>query len=156
MGGFGHQVFTVRSDKDEHFTSGIVQDAGEAESLPMPASLGGRARIVGIRMISTQNLAWEFAFWGEALFATQADYDIDRYLGKHTFAVGDGMRVAGAGPYYYHISDLDIPYRDADHPVSGVSTVPRLHVQLINRSLGAKTAGINGAVVAEMLLIPTN
>ena len=160
MGGFGHQVFTVRSDKDTHFTGEIVQHAGEKENLVMPGSLGGRSRIVGVRIISDENLAWEPNIFGSDAFeggAPGADLDTDSFLGRHAFAVGDGLQIAATGPYYYFVSDLDIPYRDGDHPgPSGVSASPELHVWLVNRSAGAKTAGAAGEIMVEFLLVPTN
>jgi len=156
MGGFGHHVFTVRSDKDDHFTSAIASMDAEEENLSMPAALGGRSRIAGIRIISIDNLAWAPVFFGNGQFTSDTDIDLAMYLGHHIFAVGDGYQRNNTGPYYYFKSDLDIVYQDLDHPAVGVSSSPKLHMGISNRSLGAKTAGINGALVIDILMVPTN
>jgi len=156
MGGFGHHVFAIRSDKDEHFTTAIPQNNGEDENLVLPGSLGGRSRIVGARIISMDNLAWAVTYWGNDSFTNDTDIDLTRYLGHYIWAVGDGKQRNASGPYYYVVWDLDIPYIDLDHPKAGVPTSPRLHIALGNLSVAPKTAGINGAVVVETLMIPTN
>lgn len=162
----GHQVLRVRSDKDEHFTGAIVQHAEERENITMPAALGGRLRLVCITLISDQQLAWELDFWFSKTFsgaAVGADLDLDTFAGKWAFAAADGTQIGGAGPYYYHISGLDIPYRDNDHPQTTaqakkaeVASNPKLHVCLVNRSAAAKTAGAAGEIVAEFGFVPTN
>lgn len=167
MGGFGNYALTVRSDKDDHFTEAIVQNAEERENILMASALNGRSRIVGIRLISIQNLAWELMLWSKDSFSGPAapgtDPDLNTFLGKWLFTAGDGSQVAAAGAYHYYIDGLDIAYGDLSHSwatteakKTGVPTGPALHVSLLNRSAVAKIAGLAGAIVAEFLVEPTN
>ena len=75
--------------------SAIVQNAEERENISLPAALGGRIRLVGARIISDENLAWELMFWAKDSFsggAPGADLDLDTFLGKWLFTAGDGSQ----------------------------------------------------------------
>lgn len=127
----------IRSDKDLHFTGALVTNAAEDENLGGLPTNSGKIRLVTI--LSDENLAWEIQFYTRDLFR-DADLDIDTYLGSVRFAEGDGLQVAGAGPFRYDLSNLNLPYIDAD-------ASSELHVTLVNRSAAAKTAGAGGEVV---------
>lgn len=145
-------VYSVVSDKDVHFTGEIVQNASEAENIALPAALDGvngnaRGIIRAVTLISDQGLDWELYFFGSDLFG-EADLDADGYLGRCKFTAStDGIQLGGSGSYYFYKEGLEIPYLDADN--SG-----ELHVALVNRSAGAKTAGANGEVVVKLHIEP--
>ena len=73
--------------------------------------------------------------------------DLDAFQSRWTFVTADGIRYAGTGQYYYYIDGLDIPYLDEDN--SG-----ELHLSLVNRSAGAKSAGSGGEVVVSITMQP--
>lgn len=142
--------YNVRSVMGTHFTTEIVQNAGEDESLTLPACLAGingnaRGAVRSISIVSDENLAWEVQFWRSGTHG--ATVDALKWIGRWSFIATDAVRLAGAGSYLYYIDGLDIPYIDADN--SG-----KLHVTLTNRSAAAKTAGANGEVVLDVRMQP--
>lgn len=143
--------YNVRSDKDSHFAGAIAQNAGEDESLSLPACLAGingnaRGSVRSLTIISDQNLAWEVNVWRSATHGT-ADIDTDKWLGRWTFTAADGVQLAGSGSYLYYVDGLDIAYIDADN--SG-----KLHLTLTNRSASAKNAGATGEVIVDIRMQP--
>lgn len=144
--------YHVRSDKDSHFTGGLAQNAGEDESLTLPACLAGingnaRGAVRSITVISDQNLDWEVNVWRSATHGT-SDIDTDKWLGRWTFTAStDAKQLAGAGSYLYYIDGLDIPYTDADFS-------SKLHLTLTNRSATAKNAGATGEVILDVRMQP--
>lgn len=144
--------YNVRSDKDSHFTGTIAQNAGEDESLTLPACLAGingnaRGAVRTITLIADQNLDWEVQFWRSATHGT-SDIDTDKWIGKHKFTAStDALQLGGAGSYLYFVSGLNIPYNDADF--SG-----KLHLTLTNRSATGKNAGATGEVIVDIALQP--
>jgi hypothetical protein len=144
-------AYTVRTDKDTHFTGAIAQNAKEDENLTLPGTLrgtNGNARIAirSIMLQSDQNLSWELIFWSTDGF-DNTDLDLDTFLSRWTFAVADGVQIAGANQFYYYIEGLDIPYVDADN-------TGELHVSLVCRSAAGKTAGAGGEVVVQIAAEP--
>lgn len=134
----------IQTDKDTQFTDGLAQNAAENENLV--GLNGDEGAIEDITIISTENLAWELQFYATDGFRN-ADMDLTRYLGSVRFAAGDGIQVAGAGPYYYDIHNLGIPIIDSDASLE-------LHVTLVNRSAAAKTAGAGGAMSVAITFRP--
>lgn len=146
-------IYRVRSDKDDHFTGEILQNAAEEENIEVPQALQGmngtvRAIVRAVNIISDENLAWELWFFQNDLFQ-ESNLDNDRFTGKYTFAAADAVRIGGTGAYYYYKDTLAIPYEDLDK-------TGELHVALVNRSAGAKTAGAAGEVVVEFTLEQVN
>lgn len=140
--------YNVRSDKDSHFTGAIAQNAGEDESLTLPACLAGingnaRGLVRSLTLVADQNLDWEVQFWRSGTHGA-ADIDTDKWIGGVVFtASSDAKQLAGSGSYLYYKGNLDIPYIDLDN--SG-----KLHVTLTNRSAGAKGAGAVGEVIVDV------
>jgi hypothetical protein len=140
-------VFPVSSVDGVDFTATLAQDAALAGDLALGGALGAggvtAARIRGLVVISSDNLAWEIQVFG-AHNGPSPDPNLDRFLGRWTFATGDAVQIGGL--WYYYIDGLDIPYRDQDlgqHVGAGIN-IPQLHVRLVNRSAGAKTAYASG------------
>lgn len=146
-------LITVQSDKDDHFTGTIAQDAEERENFVLPQALGSanfkrsRSRLKSLHIASVQNLAWEIDFYGRDSFGTEADLDKMSFIARWGFQAADGLRIGGTGPYLYYIDGLDIPYEDADE-------TGELHVSLVNRSVTAKLAGATGEVVVAFVFDP--
>lgn len=129
----------VRSDKDTHFTTALIQYASEYEDL----SIGGIAPttradgiITSIRLLSLQNLAWWVGFYTRRR-NYQANYDLDTLVGAQSFVAGDAF--LSATTYIYIATGLRMPYQDED-------MLGELHVGLHNRSASAKTAGDGGQI----------
>jgi hypothetical protein len=144
-------TYSVRTDKDTHFTGAIAQNAKEDENVVLPGALDGirgnaRGYIKGIMIQSDENLAWELAFWSTDGFEN-TDLDLDTFISRWSFVVADGVRFGGTGQYYYYIEGLKIPYVDEDN-------TGELHMSLVNRSAAAKTAGAAGEVVVEVYMEP--
>jgi hypothetical protein len=142
------QVYRVTSVDGTHFTTALAQNAAELESLTMPGGKRGRYRIVAAVVVSSDNLAWEF--WVERTAAPHnPDVNLDVFCGRWSWVAGDAVRIAAAGNYYYYIDGLDIAVEDTGE--SG-----QLHLELVNRSAGAKTAyAAGGHFRLELLIEPT-
>lgn len=137
-------VTRLQTDKDTQFTDGLAQNAAENENvIGLSANEGAVEDVV---IIATERLAYELQFYGTDGFRN-ADMDLTRYLGSVRFAEGDGLQVAGAGPFYYDLHNLGLPAIDLDG-------TRELHVTLVNRSLLAKTAGAGGALSVGITFRP--
>jgi hypothetical protein len=151
----GHLI-RVRTDKDTHFLGAIAQDNGLHETLTVdPQGLAAgkhcRGRLKALRILSKENLAWEVWLFGNSLF-DNADADLERFLGRWTFAAGDGIRATVGGGaddhYHYYIDGLDVGIEDLDRAGA-------LYIRLVNRSVAAKSADAAGALVIEFVIEPT-
>lgn len=137
-------VTRLQTDKDTQFTDGLAQNAAENENLVgLSANEGAIEDVV---IIATERLAYELQFYATDGFRN-ADMDVTRYLGSVRFAEGDGLQVAGAGPYYYDAHNLGIPVVDVDG-------TREIHCTIVNRSAAAKTAGAGGAMSVGVTFRP--
>ena len=139
--GFGPtpDSWTLRSDKDVHFTTALAQNAIDLETigaLPTPAVIIDR-----ITIWSDENLDWDVMFFKNATSQPNADADLDTMVDWMSFLSTDGLQVAGAGLYRYAVTGLELRY----HPDDG-----NAHLGLINRNAASKTAGANGEFVIEI------
>ncbi len=140
-------VYSLSSVDGVHFTEATAQNAFEAEDLTLPASLGGggatACRLRSFILRSSDNLAWEVQVFG-AHDGPSVDVNLDTFLGRWTFVIGDAILIGAL--YYYYIDGLDVAYRDSDlnQHLGAAVNVPQLHVRLVNRSAGAKTASSAG------------
>ena len=144
--------YTVRTDKDTHFTGAIAQNASEEENVVLPGALAGirgnaRGYIRSITVVSDQQLAWELGFFSADSFE-DADADVDTHIAAWPFQAADGIQIAATGLYRYYVDGLAIPYLDDDGTFE-------LHVALINRSATGKNAGATGEVAVEFEIEPT-
>lgn len=133
-------VYTIRSDKDMHFTGAILQNAKEDENLTGLAS--NKIRIKRIRAQSDQNLDWQWYLWSTDTM-DDVDLDIDSFRGRYLHDAIEGEQLAGANQYYYDSGPVDLSYEDLDGSFEG-------HISLVNRSAVAKIAGANGEVIVDM------
>ena len=149
----------VRTDPATQFIGALAQNAAETANLVQGSDIGQvdgsisagysvNGLIVAALILSVENLAWEVMVWGKDTYNTPTDYADLFPLGQWAFAAGDGLRTGGAGPYYYYIDGLAIPVVDLDR-------TGELHLMLINRSAGAKTAGAAGALLLQLFIEPT-
>lgn len=144
------RLVTVTTDKDLQFTDALAQNAEERENVVLPAGIsadyGNCVSVIrSIAILSDQNLDWELFFWGRNTFGSPTDFDLNSFIGKWRFDMGDGEQIAAAGGYYYYIDGLYIPYRDLDQS-------SQLHVSLVNRNAIAKLAGATGEIVVKLRL----
>jgi hypothetical protein len=130
-------IWTVRSDKDTHFTGAIAQNAKEDENLTGMAA--NKIRIKRVTCQSDENLAWEIQLWETDTF-DDVDLDLDSYKASVIWAAADAMQIGAANQWYYDSGALDIPCEDLDGTFE-------LHISLCNRSAAAKTAGANGEFI---------
>ncbi|GAI19843.1 unnamed protein product, partial [marine sediment metagenome] len=129
--------YTVRSDKDVHFTGAIVTNAKEDENLA--GLLSSKIRIVGLAIQSDQQLHYRAIFWRKDTFE-DADLDVDAFISEQELdLVTIGYQIAGAGQWYAALTSLNIDYEDEDE-------TSELHISLQNLSAAAKIAGAAGEV----------
>lgn len=130
-------IAPIRTDKDSHFTTELVQGAMETENISMSADMAtidiDRLLITGLLLQASRNLEYGVIFWPTDGF-DDTDLDLDKSLGYVNFAKSDGKQVAGANQYYYPSENLKIYYRDEDQ-------TNEIHVGLVNRSSTTKQAG---------------
>lgn len=133
---------TIRSDKDDHFTGSIAQNAVEQESLT--GLISNKVKITGIVILADQQLNFRVVFYSTDAFA-DTDLDVDSLFNEVEFDLpGYGWRIAGTGKYCMVITGLDINYIDEN----GTN---ELHVALQNLSATSKTAGGNGEVILRFI-----
>lgn len=133
---------TIRSDKDDHFTGAIAQNAVEEESLT--GLIANKVRITGIVILSDQQLDYRVAFYSTDGFAN-ADLDLDTLINEVELdLISYGWRIAGTGKYQMIITGLDVDYIDDD-------ATNELHVALQNLSSTSKTAGSDGEVILRFI-----
>jgi len=129
----------LQSDKDTNFTGALAQNASEDANLA--GLVSNQIVIKDVVVIADQQLAFEIQLFTTDGFSN-ADLDLDTYLGSIRFSEGDGKQVGGAGPFYYDVHGLDLFYTDAD----GTNEI---HARLVNRSATAKNAGATGEIVVK-------
>ena len=135
------QIFSIRTDKDVHFTGAILQNAKEDENLT--GLVTNKIRISGISLQADEQLDYRVIFWSKDIF-DDTDLDLDAYLGEAELDLTNfGFRIGGANQYYLDLRGIDIDYEDKD-------ATRELHISLMNLSAAAKTAGGNGEVIAEI------
>ena len=130
--------YTLRTDKDSHFTGAIAQNATEEENLTGLNT--NKVRITSVAIQSDQQLDYRVILFNSDTFA-DTDLDADRYFADVELDLPSyGFRIAGAGQYYMVVNGLSIDYEDLD-------ASKELHVALQNLSATGKNAGATGEVV---------
>ena len=143
-------VRQVQSDKDVQFTGAIAQNAGENEDFASGLELKECA-LVGIEVISKQNLDWEIWFSSKTCATNfgNTDLDLDGYLGRCLFAVADGKQSTDSGvTSYYYSKEMASPIILRDDTTT--NTKFNLHMRLVNRNATAKNAGATGEIVVKL------
>ncbi len=159
MSGIG-QLVIVRTDPATQFRGALVTDAALTLDITPPpdgtpqgdgfadaalvAGGPGRSRLRSIGLWSVENLYWEIWLWGNDDYTTPTLVSSGLYpIARHAFVATDGLQIAGVGAFYYYVDGLNWPYRDVD-----VSS--EVHLMLVNRSGGAKTANDGGAIQIQL------
>jgi hypothetical protein len=151
------QLTIVRTDPATQLIAAAAQNVALTVNMVQGSGIGQvdgsvaggntvKSRVRAITILSVQNLAWEVILWGKDTYNTGA-IEAQFPLGQWAFATGDGTQIAGTGLYLYHVDGLDIPYVDLD--ASG-----EVHLMLVNRSAGAKSADAAGAILVQLQLEP--
>ena len=134
--------YTLRSDKDDHFTGAIITNATEEENLT--GLIGNKVKITGMVVLSDQQLNYRVVLFSTDAFA-DADLDIDSLINEFEFdMLSYGRRIADTGKYSMVVTDLDMDYIDEDG-------TKELHVALQNLSSTTKTAGSDGEVILRFI-----
>lgn len=154
------RLIIVDTDPATQFESAIAQNAEEREDWVPDAALSAspdcRGRVVGISIISDQQLAWELNFWSRVAQSAATTVALDSFLGRWAFAAADGLQIAGAGSFRYSIFGLDLTVIDEDPLADRTAPYPgRLHVSLVNRSATSKNAGGTGEFKLRLFIDPT-
>jgi hypothetical protein len=139
------RFYTIKSDKDTHFTGALAQYAKEDEDIA--GMLTNEGRITGIAIESDQQLHYKLLFWNKDTKAN-VDLDVDEFCGEVDLDLATyGIQIAGTGQWYMDIRGLHLDYSDAD-------LTKELHISLMNMSVTAKNAGATGEVVAKITYEP--
>lgn len=140
-GAGGRQLVTTA--KATEFSDAIAAGDHETEDLAGLASSKGTIRQV--TLLAEQLLDYEVHFWSTDAFSN-ADPDLDAWLGRVTLLAADALQIAGAGLWRY-VAQVELPYVDADNTTE-------LHVSLVPTS-GAKLAnGAGGAITLRVVFDP--
>lgn len=144
------QLIVVTSVDSLNFTENIAENAAELEHFEIAGIAKGlrQGRVKSLIVWSSENNAWDIAFYRRR-DPRSADPNEDAFLGVHVFTAASGLQVGAAGLYRYFVSGLDIRLRDDED-------TGQIHVELINRSAGAKVAyGLGGHFRVEIVIEPT-
>ena len=120
-------------DGDTYFTDALIQDASENENLTIDRD---EITLLNISLYAIEQLKYRMWFYSRDTFAAN---DLLGYIDFDLPTTGITKVIGATTYYYYNISDVDIPYRDADE-------TSELHIQIENKSVAAKTAGAAGKV----------
>jgi len=106
-------IYTIRSDKDSHFTGAIANGNSENENLTGLSA--NKIRIKRVKAICEENWAFDVALWQKDTFQT-ADFDTDAWCGMVGFIAASGVQINSGSytQYYYDSGALDITYEDLD------------------------------------------
>lgn len=144
------KFYPIISDKDVHFTGAIAQNGMETESLDLDSHLQSiGVNEIFIRSVSVQskeNLEWDVYLFGDNNF-NNTDLDLDRFTDNFNFPLTSGLQIGGANQYYYPSpsNNIQIPYKDED-------LTSKMHVGLVCRTAGGKSAGTAGQVVIRFMV----
>lgn len=130
--------YTLKSDKDDHFTGALTTGNKEDENLV--GLLGNKAIITNIAIQADQALDLWLMFWRKDSFE-DSDLDVDTFIGAVELDLSTfGRQVGGAGQYYMSLEGVDLEYEDEDGS-------HELHVSLYNADTTSKNAGATGQCV---------
>jgi len=151
--GILEEVVWVMSDKDNHFTGSVVQNAKEDESLAKDVE--GKSlnysewEVTQVIILSDQQLHFELYFWSSADY-DDTDPDADAFLGSVDLDLAvSGKQIDAAGLWRMDV-ELSPRIRIVDLDDNSKS----IHMSLVNRSVAAKNAGSTGEVVVKLALAP--
>ena len=135
--------YTIRSDKDNHFTLSVTNGNSENENLAGLAS--NKIKIKRVKCIYDGTaFAFDITFWQKDTFQN-ADLDLDTWAGMVEFLATDGKQINSGSyaQYYYDSGELDITYEDLDGTYE-------LHTALVCRdATNPKVAGANFVLIVD-------
>jgi len=107
--------YTIRSDKDSHFTSDIINGNSDNENLTGLAANKWRVKRVKCQLVADAARAFDIWFAKKDTYQT-VDLDTDSVAAQVTFIAADGKQANSASypQYYYDSGALDIPMEDLD------------------------------------------
>jgi hypothetical protein len=154
-------VVRAATDPATQFTGALLTAERATENLRLPLAIGAgghsRAIIRHIVVTSMEQLAWEIVFFSRRSFAT-SPIGSSAFLMSVQFAAASSKQYGIGTPFYYQSIGVDLPYADLDFEDRTLPEDQRggnLHLMLVNRSPGAKTAGALGAIAIVCYLEPT-
>ncbi len=126
-------LIDVTSVDGTDWAATIAQNAELLANLPVrgqrgPATMGSIGIVRTLRIMSSANHAWEVNFFASDT-TTDADPNVDSFLGRYPFSLPDGLQIGATGLFRYYVDTLQIPALDRDN--SG-----ELHVVLVPRDAG--------------------
>ncbi len=130
-------LIDVTSVDGTDFAATVAQNAGLLTNLIVrgqrgPATMANIGVVRTLRIMSSVQHAWEVNFFSSDQ-TTDADPDVDSFLGRYPFSLPDGVQIAAAGLFRYYVDTLQIPALDRDD-------TGELHVVIVPRD-AAKGAG---------------
>lgn len=145
----------VRSFSTDHFLAPLAVNGSSNENLDWQSNATrARGQVREITIRSVQQLAWELQFYGDSTFDMTGLSN--KYQGKQTFAVADGVQNDGAGPFYYHmilVDGISLDQLDISTPqAAGATKKGKVHLKLVNRGAVPKLAGGAGAIEIEVII----
>lgn len=144
------KVVVAKTVSTRDFVATLAQNAAIFLSLDvnqLGLGINVDAILSAVQITSVENLLWELWFFRSNAGNT-GDPDTSVALGYVAFTLAQGLRIGGAGLYQYYVDTLNIALLDAQ-------ATGKIHMALINRSAGAKTAGVAGGIRVQLVLEPT-
>ena len=143
--------YVAKTVATRDFTGSLAQNAGAFLSLDVKSlGLGENVDAIlrAVQVTSVEDLDWELWFFRTTgSGANSADPDVNAALG-YVVLSSTMVRIAAAGLYQVYAEDLAIPIYDSDR-------TSKIHMALVNRAAGSKSAGAAGAVKVQLVLEPT-
>lgn len=144
----------ISTDPMNDFRAAIAQNAAAYADILLPQEISagrtGRSRLKSLQVVSVENVGWEVWLWTKQTLSAEPNLSIpSNFAGFWTFTQAQGIRIGGAGLYYYYVDGLDVAYETLDLLPNGRPDEngqrKNLHLALVARSVG-KSAGDPGAV----------
>jgi len=134
------KVYTIRTDKDLHFTGALAQYESEEENIP--GLVANKIKVLRARALCDQQLNFRLWLWGNDTFDS-ADLDNDRYQDYIDCDFTHGVQYKNTGKWYKDLPS-GIYYQDFDG-------TKELHIAIENLSATSKNAGASGEIVIELM-----
>jgi len=134
-------IYSVASDKDNHFTDELAKNAVERENISGLRT--NRVRISKVSIQADQRLLFEALLYGSDDFE-EADLDEDKFIASIEFNLPTYGFQQTTGQWKLDIPNLNIDYVDLD-------STKKIHVVLRNLSPTTKNPKATGEVKLEFL-----
>lgn len=144
----------ISTNPDTEFTESLAAAGGASAvvNLIVPNANKYSNIVRSIVVSSVQNIQWELWWFLTAAGASAATPAESTFAGRWTFDPQAGQQLAGAGPYEFVITGLEMFFQDLDTN-NNANVVPAMHLVLVNQSAATvKLADAAGAVKVSVLL----